>query len=424
MKDGEEMTSGPDCTGSERPDTNNPPVDVIHLLSEALHEIAETEWAIYGLGSQAEPSVYAQLHERLLHIKDLIPAPQPYALSRSIVETSPAVSSLRLRTGEAPAVVAHELIQTRNACARKLGREDYAALLLGCSGVDFRELEQWLATTAHALADPAVRGAKWTHYHQQVGQLVREESPLVDFSERTNDQWASLLKIHASELQAAVRPDGEMMGWCQPVDRPQDVRLMIRPRPKGMPLQLLLHELGHYLHYTAPAPEGWQLVSPPPVFDETMASLLEMAGSLMQLGQLIIRTAGPNSRRLEAASVRRWALSALFELRAYQANAESLDAMWVDMMDEYGFAVDSPQEWALDPFYVDDPLYRWHYVLGALWSAAELARTVPSAAREVADKIRELGQAAYTSPWRRVLGLGRALPEPHAYLEWMESDQD
>jgi hypothetical protein len=145
-----------------------------------------------------------------------------------------------------------------------------------------------------------------------------------------------------------------------------------------------------------------------------MAILLELAGSVVEfpvhLGRLVLRPAGRHDRLLQVATVREWALSALFELQAYGANGESLDTLWAGMLQEHGFAAAFPHEWALDGFYVDDPVYRSNYVVGALWSAEELGRMAPFTLRDVAARVRELGQAAYLSPWRRVLGVDNSLP--------------
>ena len=461
---GEHQGSG----GARPPSSEEAYADALNLLSETLREIAETDWAMHAFDKLPDLSSHMRLHDDLLRVRDILSAcghpafaaSTPYVLCKNIVETDAVVLSLRMHAGQIEsalnrsfkeeasplspeekvlrradfsAPVVRELIRRRNHCARKLGGESYAALLLDSMAVDLNELQQWLAEVAHALGQLApgdlaigsTEDFRWTSYNNQIARLGKEQEMLVEFSDDTVEQWAEFVGVGAAELRAALRPDVRIAGWCLPVDRPNDVRLVIRPKQEGTELGLLLHELGHYLHYTVPVPEGWQLSAPPAVFDETMASLLELAGSAVefpdQLGRLVLRPAGQHDRRLRAAKLREWALSALFELQAYRANGESLDALWAEMLQEHGFVAAFPHEWALDGFYVDDPVYRFNYVIGALWSAAELGRMSPFTLQDVAARVRELGQAAYGSSWRRVLGVDNSLPAPSAFIAWVET---
>jgi len=453
--------------GCEPPSVEESSADALDLLGRTLREIAEADWAMHLFDKLPNLFSHTQLHEHLLRAKDALSACEhpasrsgmPYVLCRNIVETDAVVLPLRmraaqvrsalkrsfeeearlpspeekaLRLADSLAPIVRELIRRRNHCARKLGGENYAALLLDSAGVDLNELQQWLVDTAHALRQLAPRelavgsieDSRWTLYNNQIARLREEQEMLVEFSDDTVEQWAEFVGVGATELRAALRPDARFC-WCLPVDRPNDVRLVIRPGQQGMPLSTLLHEVGHYLHYTIPVPVGWQLAAPPAVFDETMASLLELAGSSVklagQLERLVLRPAGQHDRQLQAAKVREWTLCALFELQAYRADGESLDTLWAGMLQEHGFAATFPHEWALDGFYVDDPVYRFNYVVGALWSAAELARMTPFALQDVAARVRELGHAAHGSSWRRVLGPDESLPAPSAYIAWVEN---
>ena len=467
----------PECIGAHQGSGGGRPssaeeayAEALNRLSKALREIAEADWAMYAFDKLPDLCSHIRLHEHLLRVRDILSArghpafaaSMPYVVCKNIVETDAVVLSLRMHAGQIQsalkrsfeeeasplspeekalrladslAPVVRELIRRRNHCARKLGGKSCAALLLDSVGVDLNELQQWLAEIAHALGQLApgdlaigsVEDSRWTSHNNQITRLKKEQEMLVEFSDDTVEQWAELVGVGATELRAALRPDARLQGWCLPVDRPNDVRLVIRPRQEGMALRLLLHELGHHLHYTIPVPEGWQLAAPPAVFDETMASLLELAGSASkfpgQLGRLVLRPAGQHDRRLHAAMEREWTLSALFELQAYRANGESLDTLWAETLQEHGFAAAFPHEWALDMFYVDDPVYRFNYVVGALWSAAELGRMAPFTLQDVAARVQELGQAAYGSSWRRVLGVDKSLPAPSAYIAWVENRQ-
>ncbi|OFX17455.1 MAG: hypothetical protein A2Z18_00795 [Armatimonadetes bacterium RBG_16_58_9] len=467
----------PECIGAHQGSGGGRPssaeetnADALNLLSKALYEIAEADWAMYLFDRLSDLPSHVRLHEHLLRVRDMlsarghsaIEASIPHVLCSNIVETDAVVLSLRiharqiqnalkrsfeeeasplppeekaLRLADFLAPVVRELIRRRNHCAGKLGGSSYAALLLDSLGLDMDELQHWLAETAHALGQLAlgdlaidsIEDSRWTSYNNQITRLKEEQEMLVEFCEDTVEQWAEFVGVGATELRAAIRPDAQIHGWCLPVDRPNDVRLVIRPGQEGTSLWLLLHELGHHLHYTIPVPEGWQLAAPPAVFDETMANLLELAGSVVkfpgQLERLVLRPVGQHGRRLHAAQERRWALSALFEMQACRANGESLDTLWAEMLQEHGFAAAFPHEWALDTFYIYDPVYRFNYVVGALWSAAELGRMAPFTLQDVAARIQELGQAAYGSSWRRVLGMDKSLPAPSAYIAWAENRQ-
>jgi len=442
--------------------------DGLGLLNNALREIAEADWQMYAFDKLPDLSSHVRLHEQLLQARDILSrhghpafaASMPYAVCASIVETDAVVLSLRTHAGQIRSALARsfeeeasalspdekalrlasfsapvicELIRRRNHCARKLGAESYAVLLFDSLGLDLEVMQSWLAEIAHTLGQlapvdltvGAVEVPRWTSYYNQITQLRKEQEMLVEVSDDNAEQWAELVGIGVNELRAGIRPDAPLAGWCLPVDRPNDVRLVIRPRKEGVALSTLLHEIGHHLQYTVPVPEEWQLASPPAIFDETMASLLELAGSAVifpgQFEQLILRQAGQHDRKLQAAMVRRWALSGLFELQAYRVNGISLDTLWAEMLQEHGFAAAFTHEWALDSFYIYDPIYRFNYVVGPLWSAAELGRIAPLTLQNVAASIQELGQAAYGSSWRRLLGVEESLPAPAAYIKWIEN---
>ena len=426
------------------------------LLGEALREIAEFDWSLYALGKVPDLSAGARAHEQLLTVRRLlresghVPSDMPYAVCRHIVETDELVLGLRVHAGEVTramgraieseasavaaqdgtsrladllAPVVRELIRRRNRCAQDIGASDYAELTLGSLGLDAAQFEQWLGSVADGLGrcagDAPVTGptaeTRWLLHHEQLDRRLQEAQALVTLDVGSIQEWADLVGIDAARLRRDLRTDADIRGWCLPVDRPGDVRLVLTAKENPLSLKLVLHEMGHYLHYTVPPPERWQLTAPPPIFDETMASLFESAGSHAgvpdQLGLLLARPAAEDEPLLHAAKQRQWALSALFELRAYRADGESFDMLWRQLLRAAGFAATFPHEWALDRFYIDDPLYRFNYVIGFLWSIHELSRMASHTPQGIAARVRGLGEAAYHSHWRSVLGLEDRLPE-------------
>jgi hypothetical protein len=179
------------------------------------------------------------------------------------------------------------------------------------------------------------------------------------------------------------------------------------------------------LHYTVVPPRDWQLAAPPAAFDEALAGLLDLfafSDNLPgQLRRLLIRPAGPDARVLRAATQRQWALSALFELRAYGADGEAMDALWRGILGEAGFTAGLPEEWALDSFYVYDSTYRFNYVIGAAWAAREISRLEPCNLHTAAARIRELGAAGYRAHWRVVLGIDDSLPDLAPLVAWVKN---
>ncbi len=413
--------------------------DISYLITNVLHRIADLDWALYVEERVPERAAVAGLHERLQEVRRGLGAGQPYVFTRYLVETHPDIFELRASVGrsvrqpipaESSAEVAEatapqlcELFRRRNAVAKQCGSPNYAALLLSALQIGPSELAQWLAGLLAFLGPSIPPGTPWLKYQDEMQKAAGEAEAQTRFNDETAAAWAGLLRVSATRLWTDVRTPAPVRGWCLAVNRPDDVRLLLGPQG-DLPLGLLLHEAGHYLHYTTATPDQWQLQVPPPPFEEALACLLEMAAFLpairAQFGPLLTRPMQPEAKRLHAAGARRWAVSALFELQAYEAGGEGLDARWERIVRHAGFALSSPRDWALDSFYLDDPIQRFTYVLGALWSMLELRRLAPTSLADVILRIRDLARAGYEMPWREALGITNSLPSVRPYLDFWQ----
>ncbi len=422
------------------------------LLAKALRQQAELEWDAHALRKPLDVVGAARVSEQLFAVREALQpqrgglGPAAYAINRGIVENHPDVVALRIqandvsaRAADAPrhaeelAPIVRALIKARNACARPLGATDFAGLTLDSLGLSQGELCEWLAAVQRALGeliaseDKAARSqAGWSSYWEGIARRAIESDARIRWGSDTPPVLASSLGIERTGLLRDLRTHTAIPGWCHPVDRPNDVRLSLPSRAGTISLHTVLHELGHYLHYTLPVPRDWPLVAPPPVFDETLAALLDLMAFAADLPapvrRLVVTPVAAAARSLHVAAQRKWALAALFELRAYQADGESLDQLWGDVVREAGFAQSLPGEWALDSFYVDDPVYRFSYVVGATWAAQEHGRIAPATIRRVAARIRELGAAGYRANWRLALGTEDSLPDVQALAGWAEGE--
>jgi hypothetical protein len=409
------------------------------LLANVLRRIADLDWALYGEERVPGAAQVGNLNAWLVDTRRALSASgvvMPYLFTRYLVETRPDIFELRVSVARslprpispenaadaanAVAPALRDLFRRRNAAARQLGSPHYAALLLGSLNLGFTELAHWLAGLLPFLGPPVVPGTPWLQYHHSLREASAQAGAQVRLSEDALREWAYLLELNGTRLWSDVQSPARVHGWCLARKRPEEVRLLFGVQAE-IALGPLLHELGHYLHYTAPTPEEWALRLPPPVFDECLACLLGMTAFRptlqVRVAPLITRPASPEMPRLHAAVQRQWAVSALFELQAYEADGEGLDARWQRIVSQAGFAPSSPQEWALDPFYVDDPVHRFSDVLGTLWSVIEVRRLAPASLAEVAGRIRELAQAGYEVHWREALGLANDLPNPRPYLD-------
>jgi len=409
-------------------------VNAVHgQLADAYRRLAELDWRYYLLGDPAAPDEIAALQAQLRHLHDAIPTPRSYLFCRGLVETDAEVMQLRHQadavTGEivrgtkesertehrrlltgALAPLVQQLFRRRNALARGLGSETYADLLLGSMSIGRAELTHWLRDAVGAFSCPEPGpDDTWLTYHATADAAEREGESRIRWSEEVLGEVCAAVGVDPTV--ASSPPAGIFLpGWCLSVSRPDDVRLVLSTREDTVSLRLVLHELGHYLHYTAPAPEDWPFTAPPPPFDETLAGVLESAGDSPAFDHLLVCRASEAGRAARQAKLRQWAASARFELLAYKADGEGLDALWAEVVRPTGLRPTVPGEWSLDGFLVDDPVYRFSYVLGACWVAREEPRLRGLSLRQVADLVRQLSAAAYSVPWRPVLGLEVHLP--------------
>jgi hypothetical protein len=414
--------------------------DTTYLITNVLRRIADFDWALYVEGRVPERVAVAELQERLQEVRRGLGARLPYLFLRYLVETHPDVFDIRVSVSrslprpitaengrgvaEATAPQLCELLRRRNALAKRLGSPNYAALLLGSLQIGPGELAQWLAGLLAFVGPSVAPGTPWLEYHDEVLKATSEAEAQTRFSDETAAAWAGLLRVSATRLWTDVKTPAPVHGWCLAINRPDDVRLLLGPQG-DLPLGLLLHEAGHYLHYTTPTPDQWQLQLPPPPFEEALACLLEMAAFLpairAQFGTLLTRPMRPETKRLHAAAQRRWAVGALFELQAYEADGEGLDGRWERIVRQAGFTPSFPCGWALDSFYLNDPVHRFSCVLGALWSMLELRRLAPTSLADVIQRIRDLARAGYEMPWRGALGIANSLPSVRPYLDFWQS---
>ncbi|NIM06021.1 MAG: hypothetical protein GTN65_10525, partial [Armatimonadetes bacterium] len=284
--------------------------DATALLATGMREIAELNWSVYALGELPNLSVGAQVHEQLLTVRRLLlkagcpPLPSvsdkavtatgiPYAVCRNIVETDPLIFALRthvgeirrivrrtlqkeisplspeeqaLRLGDFLAPIVREMIRRRNRHARDFGSRDYTALTVDSIGLDVGQLGGWLIEVSNVLGGciasgpslPSPNENRYLHYYEEVDRLLEEAEALVVLNDKNLPALAKMLEVDLSRLSKDLQSAPEMRGWCLSVDRPDEVRLVLT-KEKPLTLGLVLHELGHYLHETAPAPKGWQL---------------------------------------------------------------------------------------------------------------------------------------------------------------------
>ncbi|NIM05596.1 MAG: hypothetical protein GTO55_05370, partial [Armatimonadetes bacterium] len=298
-----------DAVGPQSVDRERALADATALLATGMREIAELNWSAYALGELPNLSVGAQVHEQLLAVRRLLlkaeytpPAASdketrthniPYAVCRNIVETDPLILALRthagetrriikrtlqketsrlspeeqaLRLGDFLAPIVREMIRRRNRHARDFGSRDYTALTVDSIGLNVEQLKEWLIEVSNALGGciasglraPSLNDNRYLHYHEEVGRRLEEAEPLVVLNDANLPELAKTLGIDPSRLSKDLQSAPEMEGWCLSVNRPDEIRLVLT-KEKPLTLGFVLHELGHYLHETAPAPKGWQL---------------------------------------------------------------------------------------------------------------------------------------------------------------------
>lgn len=295
------------------------------------------------------------------------------------------------------APIARELLLRRNARARELG-ETYYSALLRLRHVDgprieglvrrlVRGTDAAMADLSRSLERTAARGAG-----RRGQRLPQDLAFALDRVLRIPDEWfpgdkavERALAVHRafgfdlSRVQLVMQ-EFSFAGQALAISVPDDVRLLVRPKPGLGLYSVLLHELGHavaatQLEETAALYKDYEWVAglTEPAFDEGFA---EIFGSLTGYSGVLVEYMGLDRRRAEhVARAQRMSLMhatrrriswVSFEQRALGNPKQDLDRLARDIDSRLLGALHGPSAWATNPLLADYPVYGQSYVLASM----------------------------------------------------------
>lgn len=309
-----------------------------------------------------------------------------------------------------------QLIAIRNTEARKLGYQDYYAMMFELQELDekwvfslfdrLEKLSERAFTETKAELDAALKAkfgvAESENYPWLYSDPFFQEFPSAGTSESLDDLFQNadieaLTRAHYQSIGLNItdlleradlyeRQGKSQHAFCMDVDHEGDVRVLCNIRKNERWMSTMLHEFGHAV-YDKYNDQTLPFLLRAPAHTLTTEAIAMMNGRMSKSPEWLTSIAGvpaAHAQRVSASALKtlrsemliflRWAITLVrFERELYRDSNQNLNRLWWEYVERFQKVTPPPDrdqaDWASKTHLANSPAYYQNYVLGELMAS-------------------------------------------------------